>query len=36
MSWFGLYVSFGIPLILVVGGYALARYALWDAEREPR
>lgn len=36
MSWFGLYVTFGIPAILVLGGYALARYAMWDAERDQR
>lgn len=34
MSWFGIYVSFGIPAILVLVGYVLARYAIWDAKRE--
>lgn len=35
MNWFALYVGVGIPLILLLGGYALARYAMWDAKREP-
>ena len=35
MSWFGLYVSVGIPVILVLMGYALVRYDEWDRRHEP-
>jgi hypothetical protein len=35
MNWMALYVGVGIPVILVTVGYALVRYALWDARREP-
>jgi hypothetical protein len=35
MNWMALYVGVGIPVVLVAVGYALARYALWDARREP-
>lgn len=37
MNWFGLHVSYGIPLIPVVGGHALARHAhaMRDAPRTP-
>ena len=36
MSWFGLYVTFGIPAILVLGGYALAAARARSLFRSPR
>ena len=30
MDWFGLYVTFGIPLMLLAMGYGLMRYDRWS------
>lgn len=30
MTWFGLYVGVGIPVLLVILGCALARYDRWE------
>jgi hypothetical protein len=36
MSWFGLYVSVGIPALLLLMGYGLVRYDEWERRHEPR
>lgn len=30
MNWYALYVGVGIPVLLVVLGYGLARYDRWE------
>jgi hypothetical protein len=35
VNWFTLYVGVGIPVMLVLVGYGLARYARHDAHRSP-
>ena len=30
MDWFGLYVGIGLPVLLVLLGYGLARYDRWE------
>lgn len=35
MNWYALYVGIGIPVLLVLMGYALARYDRWERRHEP-
>jgi hypothetical protein len=35
MSWFTLYVAVGIPALLLLMGYGLARYDRWERRHEP-
>lgn len=34
MNWFAVYVGIGVPLLLVLIGYGLARYDIWERRHE--